>query len=595
MASVIFDESHGETWTIDRGTAVSISDECPENYYYGHLSQLLRDELNIVSSRMTTWDDDIVKAARVLIIAHPSAADVEPHVGGHPTFSPEEISTVTSFVQGGGGLLVIGEYKYSMWQSNTNDLLNFCGINFNDDTVMRQRERGGPILVRHFPVMVVSSHPIAEDVFEITYHRGCSLSVPDHGSSVVSTPDGEVLCAAVQEGAGRVAVIGDSDLFSLPYIGHSDNVRLFLNIVCWLNQRQVKTVKKDSVLILRRGANIHDFPKASDLRRIEGPHVFSLPEGGVDCPALFAGLPHPYRSREHFLREAEFRFHQLPEALRRAVIGFKRDGNKFGALVLTGLPIDPQLPATPDSQRPPSQKDTFWSESWLAMIGQALGDPIGYSMHHDGEIFQNVCPVPKEEGEQSAHSSKVFLEWHTEQAFHPALPHFVCLLCLRQDHEKQAKTAVASVSNILAEVPIYMRQVLFQPRFIAGVDYSFGAVEQKQRKGGPVVPLLYGQAYDPFLIFDLEQMEPVDRDAAVVLRDLRDIVKQVYNYVRLEPGNLIMIDNRRAIHARSQFRPRYDGTDRWLQRIYAVRDVSLTNEERYRSERIIDTAFSLRD
>ena len=38
----------------------------------------------------------------------------------------------------------------------------------------------------------------------------------------------------------------------------------------------------------------------------------------------------------------------------------------------------------------------------------------------------------------------------------------------------------------------------------------------------------------------------------------------------LEPGDLLMVDNRRAVHARTAFRPRYDGQDRWLQRVYAV-------------------------
>jgi L-asparagine oxygenase len=55
---------------------------------------------------------------------------------------------------------------------------------------------------------------------------------------------------------------------------------------------------------------------------------------------------------------------------------------------------------------------------------------------------------------------------------------------------------------------------------------------------------------------------------------------------------MLIIDNRRSIHARSIFSPRYDGTDRWLQRIYARRDVASMDEERYRNERIIDTTFS---
>ncbi len=62
----------------------------------------------------------------------------------------------------------------------------------------------------------------------------------------------------------------------------------------------------------------------------------------------------------------------------------------------------------------------------------------------------------------------------------------------------------------------------------------------------------------------------------------------VYNYVKLRPGELLIIDNRRAIHARSGFKAYYDGEDRWLQRIYVVRDLVTTNEEQDRSQRIND-------
>lgn len=87
-------------------------------------------------------------------------------------------------------------------------------------------------------------------------------------------------------------------------------------------------------------------------------------------------------------------------------------------------------------------------------------------------------------------------------------------------------------------------------------------------------------------------MEPIDRDATYALRKMQSSVKQVFNYVKLKPGDLMIVDNRRAIHARSGYTPRYDGTDRWLQRMYVRRDAAATDEERYRNERIIDTGFA---
>jgi L-asparagine oxygenase len=35
----------------------------------------------------------------------------------------------------------------------------------------------------------------------------------------------------------------------------------------------------------------------------------------------------------------------------------------------------------------------------------------------------------------------------------------------------------------------------------------------------------------------------------------------------LETGDLLIIDNNKTIHGRKPFQPRYDGTDRWVQRM----------------------------
>jgi L-asparagine oxygenase len=49
----------------------------------------------------------------------------------------------------------------------------------------------------------------------------------------------------------------------------------------------------------------------------------------------------------------------------------------------------------------------------------------------------------------------------------------------------------------------------------------------------------------------------------------------------LEPGDMVFVDNRLVVHGRIAFWPRYDGTDRWLHRIF----VHLDNR-RSRSRRV---------
>ena len=48
----------------------------------------------------------------------------------------------------------------------------------------------------------------------------------------------------------------------------------------------------------------------------------------------------------------------------------------------------------------------------------------------------------------------------------------------------------------------------------------------------------------------------------------------------LDAGDLLVIDNRRAVHGRSKFRARFDGTDRWLQRTFVVDELATIADRR---------------
>jgi L-asparagine oxygenase len=41
----------------------------------------------------------------------------------------------------------------------------------------------------------------------------------------------------------------------------------------------------------------------------------------------------------------------------------------------------------------------------------------------------------------------------------------------------------------------------------------------------------------------------------------------------LEAGDLLIIDNNKTIHGRKPFQPRYDGTDRWVQRMLVRKEL----------------------
>jgi alpha-ketoglutarate-dependent taurine dioxygenase len=59
--------------------------------------------------------------------------------------------------------------------------------------------------------------------------------------------------------------------------------------------------------------------------------------------------------------------------------------------------------------------------------------------------------------------------------------------------------------------------------------------------------------------------------------------------VSLRAGDVLVVDNTLAVHGRTPFVARYDGTDRWLQRTMTVADLAASAADR--RGRVITTVF----
>lgn len=302
--------------------------------------------------------------------------------------------------------------------------------------------------------------------------------------------------------------------------------------------------------------------------------------------------PDPYQDTEEFLFDCEIRADEIPRFLRRALLEFQVRSNSHGVLLLQGLPIDPGLyhVHTPPNAQRSGEKTTYVSERCLSMIGSRLGHLVSYIQEKNGDLFQNLAPVKSQEQIQSSGGSKTRLQFHRETVFHPFAPEYLLLFCLRPDHEHLAETTYASITHALPLISAAHRELLFQPLYQTGIDYSFGNV-QTVKGNGPVLPVLYGNRNDPFLNYDEDLMTAMTAEAAAALEALKDAIAQVYQGIKLGVGDLLCIDNRRTVHGRSCFAPRYDGFDRWLQRSFVVRDLGKSAGDRQPGERIIRTIF----
>ena len=61
--------------------------------------------------------------------------------------------------------------------------------------------------------------------------------------------------------------------------------------------------------------------------------------------------------------------------------------------------------------------------------------------------------------------------------------------------------------------------------------------------------------------------------AELALLEMREAVNSSTNEVFLKTGDLLVINNDCTVHGRKPFQPRYDGTDRWVQRMLVVREM----------------------
>lgn len=300
----------------------------------------------------------------------------------------------------------------------------------------------------------------------------------------------------------------------------------------------------------------------------------------------------PYQETEAFLFDCEMRADEMPRPIRRSLLEFQVHSNSEGILLLRGLPIDPGLYRTPtplDGNRSLG-KTTYVSERCLAMIGSRLGHLVSYIQEKNGDLFQSLAPIKGNEQVQSSGGSKSRLQFHRETVFHPYPPEFLLLFCLRPDHDRMAETTYASITHALPLLSAEHRDLLFQPLYRTGIDYSFGNL-QSPKDNGTVLPVLYGNRHDPFLNYDEDLMEAIDPHAEAALEALKAAIGSVYQGIKLDVGDLLCIDNRRTAHGRSSFTPRYDGFDRWLQRSFVVRDLGLSAVDRHPGERIIRTRF----
>ncbi|MBR8640616.1 arginine beta-hydroxylase, Fe(II)/alpha-ketoglutarate-dependent [Streptomyces tuirus] len=262
--------------------------------------------------------------------------------------------------------------------------------------------------------------------------------------------------------------------------------------------------------------------------------------------------------------------------------------------VIAGLEIDEsQLGPTPRHWRD-SQYDSpaLPQEIFFLLCGSLLGDVFGWATQQAGRIMHDVLPIQGHEHDEIGSNSLQHLSWHTEDAFHPCRGDYVALMCLKNPYD--AATMVCDAADV--DWSALDVDALFEAEFTQLPDNSHLPDYGMDDAGDPAVDLLRARSFElirswndrpvkrPILSGDHESpymaLDPYHMKAegwpARSLRAYEGLCRQIEANMKdviLRPGDCVFIDNFRAVHGRRSFRPRYDGSDRWLKRLNITRNI----------------------
>jgi L-asparagine oxygenase len=325
-------------------------------------------------------------------------------------------------------------------------------------------------------------------------------------------------------------------------------------------------------------------------------------ENNILIDLAFQIKANPSSEAELFCIQTKEYSKNVPQRIKSLLQDFVKNGSSHGFLLIkkfsfdniapgVDVPISLELPKTPDNNNSKTGENTILARIQSILVS-LIGELISYEAEGYGRLFQDIVPVKKMENEQTSIGSNTELEIHTEQAFSKLRPDIISLACIRGD--PLAQTYILPVHHILQNINENERELLRLPLWKTGVDLSFKLNGNDFIEGdirGPF-SIITGEINDPKLIFDQDLMFGITEEANNLIKKVIDIYYKYRNQHNLQTGEIILIDNIRAVHGRSQFYPNYDDKDRFLIRCFAVYDYDFSSYARENDSRMISAIYS---
>jgi len=232
FARVLFDEFHSESWTVSEQRAAEIQPERPGYSSYAQAADALAQRdftvRRNIDKPLTNIDAD------VLALLHPCESKWERTTGHSPKLAPEEIDAIVSFVEKGGGLLVVTEYEHDKYGDNLNELLARFGLEIENTTVFDRDSCVANNPAWFFADVKTGDRALMHQVEQVCFYQAGSCRVTGSASIALRASTQAGLVGITQYGKGRVALVTDSLLFGDEYVGEFSHRQLWLNLLYWV-------------------------------------------------------------------------------------------------------------------------------------------------------------------------------------------------------------------------------------------------------------------------------------------------------------------------------------------------------------------------
>ncbi|MDB5072319.1 MAG: hypothetical protein JWM87_3430 [Candidatus Eremiobacteraeota bacterium] len=198
------------------------------------------------------------------------------------------------------------------------------------------------------------------------------------------------------------------------------------------------------------------------------------------------------------------------------------------------------------------------NERLLLMAAAALGSPFGFEAWHRSEIVHSIEPK-QGAADQQLGDGNVELLWHVEDAHTALAPDYFALLCVRAD--PAVRTFVRKID--VRELDASTLQRLSEESFLIGADESF-----RERSAERAAVLSYRPDGGLAVRYDPLYTTCASPEHAAALDVLTSCLADGATGIVLEAGDMLVVDNRAAVHSRSSYTPRFDGRDRLLRKVF---------------------------